>query len=74
MRKFVGVFFFWGVHKYDYIYNYRMRKDQKNAKVKRDVEKVTLRYWIVCTNYTYMHVHEKYACGTETQLPASRKQ
>ena len=28
----------------------------------------------VHNEYTYMRVHEKYACGTETQLPASRKQ
>ena len=25
----------------------------------------------VHNEYTYMRVHEKYACGTETQLPAS---
>ena len=37
-------------------------------------QQVALRMRKFVGEYTYMRVHEKYACGTETQLPASRKQ
>ena len=30
--------------------------------------------WLYIIEYTYMHVHVKYACGTDTQLLASQKQ